>query len=67
MVQQRVDALLRLLIAGAQHHDLCQYASAPEQNWQVSERQTASAPINLSPHGPCTVGALRPVAGHSAI
>jgi len=35
----RVDAVLRLLIAGAQTHDVLQYASAPEQNWGVTERQ----------------------------
>jgi hypothetical protein len=38
-VMLRVDAILRLLIAGAQRHDLLQFASAPEQNWGLTARQ----------------------------
>lgn len=38
-VMQRVEAVLRIRLDGAQFHDIRDYASAPEQNWGVSDSQ----------------------------
>jgi hypothetical protein len=39
VVKQRVEEVFKLRLGGAEFADILQYASAPEQNWQVSERQ----------------------------
>jgi hypothetical protein len=39
VVMQRVEAVLRVRIDGAQFHDIRDYANAPEQNWNVSDSQ----------------------------
>jgi hypothetical protein len=38
-ILQRVEAVFRLRLGGAEFSDILQYASAPEQNWNVSQRQ----------------------------
>jgi hypothetical protein len=38
-VLKRVEEVFKLRLGGAEFADILQYASAPEQNWQVSERQ----------------------------
>lgn len=35
----RVDAVLQLLLGGAQRRDIIRFGSAPEQAWNVSDRQ----------------------------
>jgi hypothetical protein len=38
-VRRRVEEVYRLRLGGAEFSDILQFASAPEQNWNVSERQ----------------------------
>ena len=38
-VAKRVEEVFRLRLGGAEYADIVQYASAPEQGWDVSERQ----------------------------
>jgi hypothetical protein len=38
-VIKRVEEVFKLRLGGAEFADILQYASAPEQNWQVSPRQ----------------------------
>jgi hypothetical protein len=38
-VLKRVEEVFKLRLGGAEFADILQYASAPEQNWNVSERQ----------------------------
>jgi hypothetical protein len=38
-VAKRVEEVFRLRLGGAEYADIVQYASAPEQSWDVSERQ----------------------------
>jgi hypothetical protein len=38
-VRKRVEEVFKLRLGGAEFADVVQYASAPEQNWGVSERQ----------------------------
>jgi hypothetical protein len=38
-VLKRVEEVFKLRLGGAEFVDVLQYASAPEQNWQVSPRQ----------------------------
>jgi hypothetical protein len=38
-VLKRVEAVFGLRLGGAEYADIVQYASAPEQGWDVSERQ----------------------------
>ncbi len=38
-VMKRVEEVFKLRLGGAEFSDIVQYASAPEQNWNVSERQ----------------------------
>jgi hypothetical protein len=38
-VCKRVEEVFKLRLGGAEFADIVQYASAPEQNWGVSERQ----------------------------
>jgi hypothetical protein len=37
--EKRIEQVYKLLLAGACWPDLLQFASAPKQNWKVSERQ----------------------------
>src|SRR5437588_11773661 len=37
-IDHRVNEVLKLRLGGAEFPDICQYASAPEQNWNVSDR-----------------------------
>jgi hypothetical protein len=37
--QRRVAEVLRLRLGGAEYPDILQYSSAPDQNWQVGDRQ----------------------------
>src|SRR5438270_11848700 len=37
--EARVHAILKLRLGGAEFPDICEWAAAPEQNWNVSERQ----------------------------
>jgi hypothetical protein len=36
---KRVEEVFKLRLGGAEYADIVQFASAPEQNWDVSERQ----------------------------
>jgi hypothetical protein len=38
-VMKRVEEVFKLRLGGAEFADIVQYASAPEQNWTVSQRQ----------------------------
>lgn len=38
-VRERVERIYALRLGGAEFHDIRQFAAAPEQNWQVSDRQ----------------------------
>jgi hypothetical protein len=38
-VRQRVSAVLKLRLGGAEFPDICEYATAPEQDWRVSDSQ----------------------------
>jgi hypothetical protein len=38
-VAQRIEEVFKLRLGGAEFQDIRQYASAPEQNWGVSDRQ----------------------------
>jgi hypothetical protein len=38
-VRRRVEEVFRLRLGGAEFADIVQFASAPEQNWQVGHRQ----------------------------
>jgi hypothetical protein len=39
VVKQRVEEVFKLRLGGAEFADIVQFAAAPEQNWQVAERQ----------------------------